>query len=218
MGLFRKASCHRSPPHEPTTAPPIPCVPSSPGKLHNTAHATRRRRAPPSSFFDAHETFPHQSRPSILNAPAKTFSTRHTEHVTPRLPRSLAVSAGPPSRTRLQPRPLCHRQAGPPPLTPTRFTPNPRQEGPPPGGPRASHRNHKHRSPSPSPFLPARQKGRNSAPPLRAHHPTAARRFFSGDEPPPAARRRRELRSARRPLVRETLPNSSDRVVVAVFR
>ena len=79
--LFSKASCHRSPTHEPTTAPPIPCVPSSPGKLHNTAHATRRRRAPPSSFFDAHETFPHQSRPSILNAPAKTFSTRHTEHV-----------------------------------------------------------------------------------------------------------------------------------------
>ena len=94
--LFSKASCHRSPPHEPTTAPPIPCVPSSPGKLHNTAHATRRRRAPPSSM----PTRPFRTNPArlILTPPRNIFHTPfqknifHTPHGTRNSP-ALSLSA-----------------------------------------------------------------------------------------------------------------------------
>jgi len=145
----------------------------------NTAHATRRRRAPPSSV----PTRPFRTNPArLIPTPREIFSTRHTGDVT--LPFSLSTLVHR-CRTRLQPRPPCHRQVGPAPHTPTRFTPNTRQKGPPPCGPRPSHRNHTHGPPLPRLSYPHARSEEN--PQLGAHHPHRRARPASS----PATSRRR---------------------------
>jgi hypothetical protein len=211
MGLFSKASCPRSPPHEPTTAPPIPCVPSSPGKLHNTAHATKRRRVPPSSM----PTRPFRTNPArlILTPPRKIFHTPHGTRITPPLSR-------------------CQRWPTEPYAPPAQTT------LPPPSGPAATHANPLYTKPQAEratarwapPITPQSQAQVpfSLAFPTRTPEEKELHRCAHTIPPPrpassPARSRRQplaaeELRAAWRPLVWETLPNFSDRVVVAVFR
>lgn len=162
----------------------ISCVPSRGRKLHrhSSCHQAQRRRAPPSSL----PTRPFRTNPArLIPTSREIFSTRHTGHVTP--PFSLSTLAHR-CRTRLQPRPPCHRQVGPAPHSPTRFTPNTRQKGPPPCGPRPSHRNHTHGSPLPHlSYAHAARSGGGKPPTTRtpSSPPPRPPRLLAGDEPPP---------------------------------
>lgn len=91
------------------TAPPISCVPSRGRKLHqhSSCHPAQAGPAP----FGAHETFPHQSRPSNSNVARNFFHSPNSP--------LLAVKAGPPMP----------------------YAPTPPYHPPPPSRPGATHAN-----------------------------------------------------------------------------
>jgi len=164
------------------------------------------------AIFVAHETFPHQSRPSNSNVARNFF---HTPHGTRNSP-LLAVNPGPPV-----PYAPPAQTSLPPPSGPCATLANPlytkhqAERATAMWAPPITPQSHA-RVPSSSPFLRARRQKRRRKTPNYAHTiiPTAA-------PAPPLGRRRaaaEELSVEWLSLVWEALPNFSDRVVVAVCR